>query len=231
MFEGGEDENKVELTLQKQTSGSINVKPIQTDQMSDAECQDDIPTGKSAQNSVKAGALTGTLEDPGCVQVKTKSAAAEGVSKKFAEVKDSKWKAIFFMNLFALSATVQGAMFKYVAKEGVSVIEFSLFRNIWIGGFALIQMCYKKMNPFKDFPRSLVKDLIIRSMAGQTTFVLLNYSVTLLPMSTALILMQTNPFWISILACLLLKEQIRMIEILGIFACFGGVVMIAMSKA
>ena len=53
-------------------------------------------------------------------------------------VQDSKWKAIFFMNLFALSATVQGALFKYVAKEGVSVIEFCFFRNLWIGGLATV---------------------------------------------------------------------------------------------
>ena len=40
-----------------------------------------------------------------------------------------------------------------------------------------------------------------------------------------------NPFWISILACVLLKERIRLIEIIGIFICFGGVIMIATSKA
>ena len=40
------------------------------------------------------------------------------------------------MNLMALAAVTQGAMFKYVAKEGVSVIEFSFIRNVWIGGLA-----------------------------------------------------------------------------------------------
>ena len=52
------------------------------------------------------------------------------------------------MNLFALSATIQGVLFKYVAKEGVSIIEFSFFRNVWIGGLATMQSCYKKQNPF-----------------------------------------------------------------------------------
>ncbi len=103
-------------------------------------------------------------------------------------MKDSKWKAIFFMNLFAISATTQAALFKYVAKDGVSAIEFSFFRNVVIGGVALYQMCYKKTNPFKGFPRSLIKDLLIRSWAGQTTFALLNLSVTMLPMGTAMIM-------------------------------------------
>lgn len=102
--------------------------------------------------------------------------------------KDSKWKAIFFMNLFAVSATIQAALFKYVAKDGVSVIEFSFFRNVMIGGVASFQVCYKKTNPFVGFPKSLIKDLLIRSWAGQTTFALLNLSVTMLPMGTAMII-------------------------------------------
>lgn len=147
------------------------------------------------------------------------------------QAKDSKWKAIFFMNSFALCTTIQGVMFKYVAKQGVSVIEFSFFRNAWIAVVALIQACYKKLNPYKGFPKSLVKDLMVRSIVGQITFALLNISLTLLPISTALIIIQTNPFWISILACLMLRERIRLIEIVGIFVCFGGVTMVALSKA
>ena len=60
------------------------------------------------------------------------------------EVKDNRCLAIFAMNLFAISATAQGTMFKYIAKEGVSVIEFTLFRNIAIGAYAAIIVCYLK---------------------------------------------------------------------------------------
>ena len=45
-----------------------------------------------------------------------------------------------------------------------------------------------------------------------------------------MILFQINPFWVTILACLLLKEKVRLIEILGIFVCFGGVIMIGFAK-
>lgn len=92
------------------------------------------------------------------------------------------------MNLFALSATVQASLFKSVAKDGVSVIEFCFLRNVSIGSVAAYQMCYKKMNPFRGFPKALIKDLIIRSFAGQITFALMNYAVTLLPIGTAMIL-------------------------------------------
>ena len=80
-------------------------------------------------------------------------------------------------------------LFKYIAKDGVSVIEFSFFRNLWIGGVATIQTCYKRENPFRGFPKHLIKDLLIRSANGQISFALMNFAVTLIPMSTAMILL------------------------------------------
>ena len=135
------------------------------------------------------------------------------------------------MNLFALTMTIQGVIFKYAAKDGVSIIEYSFFRNLMIGSVASIQACCKNINPFKGFPRNLIKDLVFRSLNGQFTFALANYAITLIPMSTSSILFQMNPFWISVLACVLLGERIKLIEIVGIFICFGGVVMISLSKA
>ena len=73
--------------------------------------------------------------------------------------------------------------------------------------------------------------MVVRSLAGQATFALFFQSVTLLPIVSVTTIFQVNPFWITILACLLLGERIRLIDILGILTCFGGVVMIAMSKA
>ena len=145
-------------------------------------------------------------------------------------MEDSKHKAILFMNVYALSATIQGALFKYIAKDGVSIIEFFFFRHVWIGGVAALMIFYKGKNPFVGLPRSLVKDFVIRSVSGQITFALFNLAITLLPMATAVILMQMNPFWTAILASILLGERIRPIEIIGIFVCFCGVVMIATSK-
>lgn len=147
------------------------------------------------------------------------------------EVKDSKWRAIFFINLFALTITLQAAIFKHLNRKGVSIIEYIFVRNIWIGGVAGIQAYFKKMNPFRRFPTHLMKDLIARSFAGQITLALLNVTVTLLPMGTAMILIQSNPFWMSILACLMLNERIRPIEIGGIIVCFVGVLLIAYSKS
>ncbi len=51
---------------------------------------------------------------------------------------DSKWKAIFFMNLFALTATGQSVLFKLVADDGVSFLEVSLITYAWIAVLASI---------------------------------------------------------------------------------------------
>ena len=149
---------------------------------------------------------------------------------KVVEKKDNRCVAIIFMNIFAISATGQGVIFKYVAKQGVSIIEYMFFRNFCIGTIAGMQLCYSKRSPINGIPPESVKDLIVRCIAGQVTFALINYTITLISMGTSLILFQTNPFWVSILACLLLSEKIKLVEILGIFVCFGGVIMIAFAK-
>lgn len=45
-----------------------------------------------------------------------------------------------------------------------------------------------------------------------------------------MILFQTNPFWISILAYFINRERILRIELVAMALCFGGVMMIAYSK-
>ena len=52
-------------------------------------------------------------------------------------------------------------------------------------------------------------------------------AVTMAPMSLVMVLWQTSPFWISILAYIILKEPIILVEMIGICICFGGVGAIA----
>ena len=105
-----------------------------------------------------------------------------------------------------------------------------IFRNFFIGFGGGIQLLYFKINPITGFPRNLVKDLIIRVVAGQLTFGIINFTISLISIGTALILFETNPFWVAILACLVLKERVQLIEVVGMFICFGGVLMIAFAK-
>lgn len=134
------------------------------------------------------------------------------------------------MNIFAITLTGQGVIFKYASKQGVSVVEYIAIRNITLGLVACMQLCYSKRNPITAVPNDHIKFLIMRCIFGQITIALINFTITLISIGTSLILFQTNPFWVSILACLILHERIKLVEILGIFVCFGGVIMIALAK-
>ena len=144
--------------------------------------------------------------------------------------KDSKWKAILFSNLACIGGASTGVFFKKAAISGVSVIEFWFFSNLFVSIASTLQLLYRKMNPFKGMTKTILKDIIVRTVSGQSAFILLFQSVTLLPISTSNILFNLYPFWINILACILLRERLQIINILGIIICFGGVVMMAVSK-
>ena len=116
--------------------------------------------------------------------------------------------AIVAINIFAITATSQGVCFKYASKGGASIFDYMIFRNFFIGFGGGIQLLYFKINPITGFPRNLVKDLIIRVVAGQLTFGIINFTISLISIGTALILFETNSFWVAILACLVLKERV-----------------------
>jgi len=59
---------------------------------------------------------------------------------------------------------------------------------------------------------------------------MINFAISLISIGTALILFETNSFWVAILACVVLRERVRLFEVIGIFISFGGVVMIGFGK-
>ena len=65
---------------------------------------------------------------------------------------------------------------------------------------ALIELSWIKKSPFTEFPSSQKYSLLGRCLAGQTIFFLLNYTLSLVPLTYQLILFQTGTFWTSILA-------------------------------
>ena len=71
----------------------------------------------------------------------------------------------------------------------------------------------------------------MRAIAGQITFALMYYSLTLLSGSTAIICIWTYPFWTIILACLAHEERPPFVEVVSISLCFAGVGLIVWSLA
>lgn len=65
---------------------------------------------------------------------------------------DNRHRAILFMNIQSICGCLAALIFKKIGREGVSILEFTLARNLF--NFCMIQIClyYWKLNPIKDFP-------------------------------------------------------------------------------
>lgn len=143
--------------------------------------------------------------------------------------KDNRVKAIIWMNIFTLCATIVNILFKYISRYGVSVFEFFLWRNVFnlIAINAVVRM--QKVDVKQVTKRELMW-IVLRAVVGNSCFVMINYSLTINSMSIQSILFQTNPFWTSIMAVFLLRESVMMYEYVAMGICFLGVVGIAISK-
>lgn len=76
-----------------------------------------------------------------------------------------------------------------------------------------------------------VGPLITRSFTGLLTFGGLIYGCELMPLFLANIMMNTGPFWAALLAFLVLGETVRCIDIICMFGCFIGVIVLATAPA
>ena len=66
---------------------------------------------------------------------------------------DSKVRGIIFMNLFCLIMTVMSCIFKKLAAEGVSNMDFAVFRTM-VGLFCVsLFNWYKQVKPWSMVPR------------------------------------------------------------------------------
>lgn len=144
--------------------------------------------------------------------------------------KDNKAKAILFMNLQAIFGCMAALTFKKIAREGVSVIEFSLARNLF--NFVMIQCClwYWNLNPIRDFPKHQKLFLGLRATFGQTGFLLFQLIVLFIPLMLEMVILQTSPFWTSILGLLINRERVQKFEYLAMVICFGCVISMLFSK-
>ena len=119
------------------------------------------------------------------------------------------------------------ASFKVIADDGFDPTEFVLMRCVSAFPIALIWCIILGHNPLKLFPWDNKWTLVWRCLTGHIKFFLLNWGVSMAPVSIIMVTFQTNPFWISLTARLWLKEPIILLELLGMCICFAMVGVIA----
>ena len=135
-------------------------------------------------------------------------------------VKDNRCKAIVAMNFVAIGGVGQSVLFKIVSREGVSLLDYQLLRNVGLLLFSIITLIPKRVNLLDEFPATKKLTLFIRILAGQLTFIFLNLSVMVIPISMFMIIFQTNAFWTSIMGLLVNEEPIYIVEATGMVLCF-----------
>ena len=135
------------------------------------------------------------------------------------------------MNLTAIGLTGQSVMFKFALAEGARVFDYTVFRNVSVIIIAAIQLSCAGLNPVKTFPWADKKQILLgRIIAGQSNFVLFNYTLNFVPLTLMMIIFRTNSFWTSILAYCFFNEKMTLLEIIAMLLCFGSMVTITVTR-
>ena len=144
-------------------------------------------------------------------------------------------KACIFMNLACLALTASSCTMKSVTASGVPVAHWQIFRGIFLVVSMALYLIYKQINPlnFASLSESLslsqtLLGVGIRSFFGSLNLYLYYRSLSMISMSTSMVIVQTQAFWISIMGLIINKEKIFVFEIFGMLICFLAVVAITL---
>lgn len=105
-----------------------------------------------------------------------------------------------------------------------------LFRNVFNFLAILPLLKLKGLHPVRDLPEGKGPTMYLRGFLGLVAYGLFAVCLTLIPISLTFILMQTSPFWTSIIAYWVNKEPIFKYEYVAMVVCFSAVIYITFSK-
>jgi drug/metabolite transporter (DMT)-like permease len=134
------------------------------------------------------------------------------------------------MNIHVLLYNLTNILFKTLKVDGVTPIDFLLFRNLFVVIVNTILLYKKQINPIKSVPNHLRFWLGMRVLVGLTCSICFTFCIGLLPLSLLMIIIQTCPFWTSVLGYFLNHEMLQRFEIIGMVIAFMGVLAISFSK-
>ena len=144
---------------------------------------------------------------------------------------DNRVLAVIAMNGFALCSCGMSIFFKGIQAEGVNVVEFTLFRNLFNFSGSLLLCCICNVKPCKQFPKEYRWTMFARATLGQACFACFVMVLAMIPLYLAMILLQTSPFWAGILGYFINKEPIEKFEYVAMILCFTGVLIITFGKS
>ena len=140
-----------------------------------------------------------------------------------------KMKAILFINIYCICDTVDNINAKTAMRNDVKVIDLTLSRITFnfISACCFVFFCGQHISD--GVPNQYRFALGYRSFMMTVSQTFNVFSIALLPLSMLTIVQNTQAFWIVLLGFMINKERFLKIELVGIFACFVGVIMMAAS--
>ena len=141
--------------------------------------------------------------------------------------KDNRFLAFVTMNFAVLAVTGMTATFRVIAEEDFSPVDFTLMRNLLALLVSYVWCKVAQHKPFPMFPRDRKQQVLWRCVMGQASYFLIKVTVTMVPLALIMVIWNTCPFFISVIAFLFLSEPISRLEIFAMVLCFCAVVFIA----
>ena len=128
---------------------------------------------------------------------------------------------ILFMLSSALISALNGALTKILTQD-ISALEVVFFRN-FIGIFLILYALKHTPAKLKGGKFHL---LFLRGFFGFTAMILFFYTIAQIPLGEAITLNKTSPFFVTILAFILLGEHLSLRTALALIIGFFGTVLI-----
>lgn len=134
----------------------------------------------------------------------------------------NKTKAVFCMLISALGFTFMSVTVKYVT--GIPLFEKVFFRNLISLGVAFFMLKKSSAPMFGRRENQLA--LLARSIFGLAGVVLNFYAIANLTLADSSMLGKLSPIFVTIMACIFLKEKIDNKQVLSIIITFLGALLV-----
>ncbi|QUH29815.1 DMT family transporter [Vallitalea guaymasensis] len=135
---------------------------------------------------------------------------------------DNKPKAVLFMLISAIAFALMQTMVKLAGD--IPTFEKVLFRNL-VSLFVALSVIYRTKTPMFG-KKENQKYLLGRSLLGLGGVVFYFYAINNLIMADAAMLNKLSPFFVTIFACIFLKEKLNKIQISSLIIVFIGAMLI-----
>ena len=144
-------------------------------------------------------------------------------------MQSSKLKAIVFINIYCIFDTVDNINAKQATAKGVDFLDLTFSRIAMNFVSACFFVWFFNQKVFESIPRGFYGPLGYRSVMMLVSQALNCFAIQLLPLSMMTIVQNTQAFWTVLLGYMINNEQFLRVEVIGILACFCGVIMMAAS--